>query len=110
MYLVIVLGVFSRRIDGWAIENYLRTEQVLSAIERAFAQRCPQDAIHHSDHGCQYTSIAFGKLCEQLGVCPSIGDCFDNAMTESFFASLECELLGRCHCRTHAEAKTAVFK
>jgi len=113
MYLAIVLDVFSRRIVGWAMENYLRTELVLSAIERAFAQRGPREVIHHSDHGCQYTSIAFGKRCEELGVRPSmgsIGDCFDNAMAESFFASLECELLDRHHFKTQAEAKTAVFE
>lgn len=113
LYLAIVLDVFSRRIVGWAMENHLRTELVLAAIERAYAQRCPQEVIHHSDHGTQYTSIAFGQRCDELGIRPSmgsIGDCFDNAMAESFFASLECELLDRHHFRTHAEAKTAVFE
>jgi putative transposase len=113
LYLAIVLDVFSRRIVGWAMENHLRTELVLAAIEMAFAQRCPQAVIHHSDQGCQYTSIAFGERCEQMGVRPSmgsIGDCFDNAMAESFFASLECELLDRHHFRTLAEARTAVFE
>lgn len=112
-YLAIVLDVFSRCIVGWAMENHLRTELVVEAIERAFAQRCPHEVIHHSDHGCQYTSIAFGQRCEQLGVRPSmgsIGDCFDNAMAESFFASLECELLERHHFKTPAQAKTAVFE
>lgn len=113
MYLAIVLDVFSRRIVGWTMENHLRTELVLQAIERAFVQRRPHEVIHHSDRGCQYTSIAFGKRCEELGVRPSMGttgDCFDNAMAESFFASLECELLDRRHFETHAEAKTAVFE
>lgn len=113
MYQAIVLDVFSRRIVGWAMENHLRTELVLQSIERAFAQRCPHEVIHHSDHGCQYTSIAFGKRCEELGVRPSmgaIGDCFDNTMAETFFASLECELLDRRHFETHAEAKAAVFE
>lgn len=113
IYLAIVLDVFSRRIVGWAMENHLRTQLVLCAIERAFAQRCPHDVIHHSDHGCQYTSIIFGTRCDELGIRPSmgsIGDCFDNAMAESFFASLECELLDRHHFRTHEEARTAVFE
>lgn len=113
MYLAIVLDVFSRRIVGWAMDNHLRTELVLAAIERAFAQRHPQQVIHHSDHGCQYTSIAFGKRCDELGIRPSmgsIGDCFDNAMAESFFASLECELLDQRHFKTQQEAKTAVFE
>ena len=114
LYLAIVLDVFSRRIVGWAMENHLRTELVLAAIEQAYAQRCPQqEVIHHSDHGTQYTSIAFGKRCDDLGIRPSmgsVGDCFDNAMAESFFASLECELLDRNHFKTHAEARTAVFE
>jgi putative transposase len=113
MYLAIVLDVFSRRIVGWAMANHLRTELVLAAIEQAVAQRCPREVIHHSDHGTQYTSIAFGKRCDELRIRPSmgsIGDCFDNAMAESFFASLECELLDRHHFKTHAEAKTAVFE
>jgi transposase InsO family protein len=113
VYLAIVLDVFSRRIVGWAMETHLRTELVLAAIEMAYAQRRPDDVIHHSDHGCQYTSIGFGNRCEALGVSPSmgtVGDCFDNAMAESFFASLECELLDRRTFKTHAQARLAVFE
>jgi putative transposase len=113
LYLAIVLDVFSRRIVGWAMEGHLRTELVLSALEMAFAQRRPDDVVHHSDQGTQYTSIAFGKRCEALGVRPSmgsVGDCYDNAMAESFFASLECELLDRRRFRTRAEARLAVFE
>jgi putative transposase len=69
--------------------------------------------VHHSDHGTQYTSIAFGLRCKQAGVRPSmgsIGDCFDIAMAESFFATLECELLDRVTLRTKAEARMAVFE
>jgi putative transposase len=113
LYLAIVLDAFSRRIVGWAVEDYLRTELVLQALEMAYAQRCPEQVIHHSDQGTQYTSIAFGKRCKELGVRPSmgtVGDCFDNAMAESFFASLECELLVRHQFRTHPEAKRAVFE
>ncbi len=68
--------------------------------------------MHHSDQGCQYTSVAFGKRCGEAGVRPSmgsVGDCFDNAMCESFFATLECELLDRRPFRTQAEARLAVF-
>jgi putative transposase len=68
--------------------------------------------IHHSDHGSQYTALAFGKRCDEAGVRPSmgsIGDCFDNAMCESFFATLECELLERTSFKTQAEARMAVF-
>jgi transposase InsO family protein len=113
LYLAIVLDVFSRRVVGWAMENHLRTPLVMAALQMALAQRHPQQVIHHSDHGCQYTSIAFGRRCIEAGVRPSmgsVGDCFDNAMAESFFASLECELLDRHHFKTQTEAKTIVFE
>jgi putative transposase len=112
LYLAVVLDVFSRRIVGWAMETYLRTELVLKALDMALGQRRPAAVIHHSDQGCQYTSIAFGKRCEQAGVRPSmgsVGDCFDNAMCESFFATLECELLDRHRFKTQIEARMAVF-
>jgi putative transposase len=113
LYLAIVLDACSRKVVGWAMENHLRTELVLAAINMALAQRRPQGVIHHSDHGCQYTSFAFGKRCRQMGVVPSVGsvgDAYDNAMAESFFATLECELLDRRCFRTQAEAKLAVFE
>jgi putative transposase len=113
LYLAIVLDVFSRRIVGWAMEMHLRTELVLAALEMAFAQRQPHEAIHHSDHGTQYTSVAFGNRCEAMGIRPSmgsVGDCYDNAMAESFFASLECELLAKRRFRNQTEAKLAVFE
>ena len=68
--------------------------------------------IHHSDHGCQYTSLAFGSRCRRAGITlsmGSVGDCYDNAMAESFFATLECELIDRSRWRTHTEARMAVF-
>jgi putative transposase len=92
LYLAVGLDVFSRRIVGWAMETYLRTELVLKALDRALGQRRAAGVIHHSDQGSQYTSFAFGKRCAQAGVRPSmgsVGDCFDNAMCESFFATLE---------------------
>jgi transposase InsO family protein len=69
--------------------------------------------IHHSDQGSQYTSLAFGKRCREAGVRPSmgsVGDCFDNAMCESFFASLECEVLNRRRFKTIEEAKREIFE
>lgn len=113
LYLAIVLDVFSRRIVGWAMEMHLRTELVLAALEMAFAQRQPREPIHHSDHGTQYTSVAFGNRCEAMGIhlsMGSVGDCYDNAMAESFFASLECELLAKRRFRNQTEAKLAVFE
>lgn len=113
LYLAIVLDACSRKVVGWAMENHLKTELVLAAINMALAQRRPQGVIHHSDRGCQYTSFAFGKRCQEMGVVPSVGsvgDAYDNAMAESFFATLECELLDRRSFRTQAEAKLAVFE
>ncbi len=112
MYLAVVLDVYSRKVVGWAMENHLRTELVLAAIDMAITTRRPQSVIHHSDHGCQYTSYAFGKRCREAGVMPSmgtVGDAYDNAMAESFFATLEREVLNRRLFRTQAEAKMAIF-
>jgi putative transposase len=92
--------------------THLRTELVLEALEMAVRQRQPCSVIHHSDQGCQYTSIAFGKRCREAGVRPSmgsVGDAYDNALCESFFATLECELLARRRFATQAEARLTVF-
>ncbi len=113
LYLAVVIDAFSRRVVGWAMANHLRTELVLEALNMALWQRRPDNVIHHSDQGSQYTSIAFGKRCKQAGVRPStgsVGDCFDNALAESFFATLECELIDRSSFRTQAEARMAVFE
>jgi putative transposase len=113
LFLAVVLDACTRRIVGWAMANHLRTELVLDALNMALHQRRPTDVIHHSDQGTQYTSIAFGLRCKHAGVRPSmgsVGDCFDNAMCESFFATLECELIDRSTFRTHAEAKLAIFE
>ncbi|MFH1560197.1 MAG: IS3 family transposase, partial [Chloroflexota bacterium] len=113
LYLAVVLDVFSRRVVGWAMESHLRTELVLQALNMALSLRRPQDVIHHFDQGAQYTALDFGKRCREWGVRPSmesVGDCYDNALCESFFASLECELLDRRSFQTHAEARMAVFQ
>jgi putative transposase len=91
IYLAIVLDVWSRRIVSWAIGEQMTTDLVLAALNMAIAQRRPTEVIHHSDQGSQYTSIEFGSRCRKLGVRPSmgsVGDAYDNAMAESFFASL----------------------
>ena len=113
LYLAVVLDVWSRRIVGWAIEPHLKTELVLSALNMALMQRRPQGVIHHSDRGCQYTSYAFGKRCQEAGVMPSMGstgDAYDNAMAESFFATLEREVLDRRRFQSQAEARLAIFQ
>jgi putative transposase len=113
LYLAVVLDVFSRRVVGWAMADHLRTELVIDALDMAIWNRRPQPGlVHHSDQGCQYTSLAFGRRLrdsEIMASMGSVGDCFDNAVTESFFATLECELLDRHRFRTHAEARVAVF-
>lgn len=113
LYLAIVLDVFSRRIVGWAMDNSLATGLVLDALNMAIGQRRPTAVIHHSDQGCQYTSVQFGKRCREVAVRPSmgsVGDAYDNAMAESFFATLECELLDRRRFRSQAEARMAIFR
>lgn len=113
LYLAVVLDAWSRRVVGWAMATHLRTELVLDALAMAISQRRPQAVIHHSDQGSQYTSLAFGNRCREVGIRPSmgsVGDCFDNALCESFFATLECELLDRSTFQTPAEARLAVFQ
>lgn len=113
LYLAVVLDVWSRRIVGWAMETHLRTELVMGALNMALWQRRPRGVIHHSDRGCQYTSYAFGHRCREMGVMPSmgsVGDAYDNAMAEGFFATLERELLSQRRFKTPAEARLAVFE
>lgn len=113
LYLAVVLDVFSRRVVGWAMKTSLHTELVLEALNMALETRRPDAVVHHSDQGSQYTSIAFGNRCRQASVRPSmgsVGDCFDNAMAESFFATLECELFYRRTFKTQDEARLAIFE
>jgi putative transposase len=112
LYLAVVLDAWSRKIVGWAMATHLRAELVVDALEMAVGQRSPGDVIHHSDQRSQYTSVAFGKRCKEAGVRPSmgsVGDAYDNAMCESFFATLECELLDRRRFASQAEARMACF-
>ena len=113
LYVATVLDAFSRRVVGWSMSDRLLTELVLNALDMAVEQRRPAaGVVHHSDHGCQYTSIAFGRRCRAAGVLPSmgtVGDAYDNAMAESFFATLECELIDRSHFATRDEARRQVF-
>ena len=97
---------------GWAIGEQMTAELVLTALNMALQQRRPDGVIHHSDQGSQYTSIAFGERCKKMGVRPSmgtVGDAYDNAMAESFFATLECELIDRRSWQTKTEARLALF-
>jgi putative transposase len=113
LYVAVVIDVFSRRVVGWSMAGHLRTELILDALDMAIDVRRPGEGlVHHSDRGTQYTSIAFGRRCREAGISLSMGstgDAYDNAMAESFFASLETELIDRSSWRTRADARVAVF-
>lgn len=112
LYLAVLLDAFSHRIVGSSMETHLRTELVLAALDMTIGQRRPTDVIHHSDQGSQYTALAFGGRCREVGIRPSmgsVGDAYDNALCESFFATLECELLGRRQFVSQAEARRVIF-
>lgn len=112
LYLAVVTDVFSRKVVGWSFGQNMTAELVISALNMALLTRKPQSVIHHSDQGSQYTSIAFGARCDEMGVRLSmgtVGDAYDNAMAESFFATLECELIDRRIWRTLTEARLAIF-
>ena len=113
LYLAVVLDVFSRRIVGWCMRDTLHARLVLDALDMAAAQRRATDVVHHSDQGSQYRAFAFGQRCKLLGVRPSMGsrgDAYDNAMAESFFATLEVECLAKHRFATHTEARLTVFR
>ena len=112
VYLAVVLDVYSRKVVGWAFGQQQTAELVIQALNMALITRKPQGVIHHSDQGSQYTSVDFGKRCKEMGVrtsMGSVGDAYDNAMAESFFASLECELIDRRSWKSFAEARMAIF-
>ena len=113
LYLAVVLDAWSRRIVGWAMATRMPAELVGDALTMAITYRQPKGpVVHHSDQGSQYTSLAFGQRCRAAGVVQSmgsVGDAYDNAMAESFFATLECELLDRRRFRTTVEAQREVF-
>lgn len=112
IYLAVVIDVYSRKVVGWAFSEQMTSDLVIAALNMAITTRRPTSVIHHSDQGSQYTSVAFGKRCAEMGVKPSmgtVGDAYDNAMAESFFASLECELINRRSWQTKSHARLAVF-
>ncbi len=114
LYLAHVQDLFSRRIVGWSMASHARKELVIDAVEMAVERRRPaKGVIHHSDHGSQYTALLFTGRCEQAGIevsMGSIGDCYDNAVCESFHASLKKELIHRRPWPTRAEARSAIFE
>ena len=113
LYLAVVVDVFSRRVVGWSMRSHLGAELVTSALDMAVARtRTRSGLVHHSDRGTQYTSFAFGQRLREAGILPSMGatgDAYDNALVESVFASLECELLDRRRFVSREHARIAIF-
>jgi putative transposase len=111
LYLVAVQDVYSRRIVGWRMADHMRTELVADALQMALAQRRPAPGlIWHSDQGNQFVSLAFGQQARAAGIAQSMGsrgDCFDNAVAESFFATLKKELIHGRSWPSKAELRTA---
>ena len=113
LYLVAVQDLFSRRIVGWSMADHMRTELVTDALQMALAHRRPdRGLIWHSDQGSQFVSLGFGQQARAAGIAQSMGskgDCFDNAVAESFFATIKKELIHRRAWPTKAELRTEVF-
>ena len=113
LYLAFILDIYSRRVVGWSMATHLRTELVVDALEMALWRRNPGvGLIHHTDRGVQYTALSFGKRLEEAGIVPSmgrVGSALDNAISESFVASLKCELLHGYRFLDREAARTAVF-
>jgi putative transposase len=113
LYLAVVLDAFSRRVVGWAMSGLLEATLVLDALNMALWNRRPAPGVvHHSDHGAQYTSLAYGRRCQEAGIVPSMGsagDAYDNALAEAFFATLETELLMRRRFIDRGTARRALF-
>ena len=113
LYCAAVMDAFSRRIVGWAMGERIRTELVLEAVNMATRTRRPEPGtIHHSDHGAQYTALGFGPRLREAGLVGSmgtIGDCYDNALMESFWATLQTELLDRQPWPARALLRSEIF-
>ena len=114
VYLAAVLDAYSRRVVGWSIADHIRSELVVDALQMAVWRRQPPEGqtIAHSDHGTQYTSWAFGRRLRKAGLLGSmgtIGDCFDNSVAESFFGTLQLELLDEHRWATRDQLANAIF-
>lgn len=98
LYLAVVIDLFSRRVVGWSAAEHMRAELVIDALSKAAGHRNSEGVVHHSDRGSQYASAGFRRALEGLGMKASMGrkgDCWDNAVAESFFATLKTELIHR---------------
>jgi putative transposase len=114
LYLAAVQDAYSRRIVGWSMADHMRSELVVDALQMAVSRRRPAPGlIHHSDQGSQYVSLAFGQAARDAGIARSMGstgDCYDNAVAESFFATLKKELVHRRSWPTRRELTSDVFE
>jgi putative transposase len=114
LYLAVILDLFSRKVVGWAIGENIDTQLPLRALHRALAQRTANEPLlHHSDRGCQYTSVLYTNVLRDHGICVSMsrtGNCWDNAVAESFFATIKKELVHRKSWDSRAELEAAVFE
>ncbi len=114
IYLAAVQDLYSRRIVGWSMADHMRTELVADALKMAVHQRQPREGlIHHSDQGSQYVAVAFGQLARANKIAQSmghVGSAYDNAVAETFFATLKKELIHRRSWPTKAELRPAVFE
>jgi transposase InsO family protein len=113
-YCAVILDLFSRAVVGWAVDTSLSTRLAIRALSTAVARRRPASGLlHHSDRGCQYTSAEYGAELRKLGITPSMsrrGNCWDNAVAESFFATMKSELIRHHTWRDAAELRTALFE
>jgi putative transposase len=113
LYLAFILDVYSRKVVGWSMAHHLCVELVVDALEMALWRRKPAAGlVHHPDRGVQYTSLSFGKRLEEAGIVPSMGragSALDNAISESFVASLKCELLYGHRFPSREAARMAIF-
>jgi len=113
-YVAAILDLFSRAVVGWTVAASLSTELPLAALNAAVQRRRPQAGLlHHSDRGCQYTSADYREALAALDITVSMsrtGNCWDNAVAESFFATLKNELVHRRPWRTHLELRSALFE
>ena len=112
LYLATVLDVFSRKVVGWAMGARQTVELVQAGLEMALQTRAARGVVLHSDQGSQYTALAFSRRCAEAGIERSmgaVGNCYDNAMAENLFATLECELLQRVPFATREQAAMEIF-
>ena len=113
LYLAAVLDLFSRRVVGWAMDTSMTVDLPLRALRMALdSRRPPGGLLHHSDRGGQYASLIYQALLQSRAIQPSMSrtaNCYDNAVMESFFASLKAELVDHCHFASVAQARTEIF-